>query len=108
MTLRDEAVRLRKSGLTYAEVGRKLGITKQRAWGIINEKPEQKPTHGFKGMLKARQAAEILGVHINTVRRWSNMGILPAYRISSRGDRRFWPEDVDAFLKAGKVGKRIG
>jgi predicted site-specific integrase-resolvase len=35
---------------------------------------------------------------MNTVRRWSNQGVLKAYRIGSRGDRRFRQEDIDYFL----------
>ncbi|MCL0039074.1 helix-turn-helix domain-containing protein, partial [Dehalococcoidia bacterium] len=40
-------------------------------------------------MLTTSDVARLLNVHINTVRRWSNQGILKAYRIGSRGDRRF-------------------
>jgi hypothetical protein len=32
------------------------------------------------------------------VRRWGDQGILHAYRITSRGDRRFKKEDIDNFL----------
>jgi excisionase family DNA binding protein len=39
-------------------------------------------------------AARILHVHVNTVIRWSNKGILPVYRIGPRGDRRFQRQDV--------------
>jgi excisionase family DNA binding protein len=46
-------------------------------------------------MLTTSEVARALNVHINTVRRWSNQGILKAYRIGSRGDRRFRKEDVD-------------
>jgi excisionase family DNA binding protein len=54
-------------------------------------------------MLTTSEVARILNVHINTVRRWSNQSILKAYRIGSRGDRRFNPEDIDCFLtKSGK------
>ena len=49
-------------------------------------------------MLTASELAELLNVHINTVRRWSNRGILKAYRVGPRGDRRFSKEDVDIFL----------
>lgn len=93
---------MRRSGLTYAEVGRKLGITKQRAWEIINKKPKQKTAPGSNGMLTAREIAHFLNVHINTVRRWSNSGMLKTYRIGNRGDRRFRREDVAAFLKSGR------
>ena len=49
-------------------------------------------------MLTASELARLLNVHINTVRRWSNRGILKAYRVGPRGDRRFSREDVDNFL----------
>ena len=54
-------------------------------------------------MLTTSEVARMLNVHINTVRRWSNQSILKAYRIGSRGDRRFNPEDIDSFLaKSGR------
>jgi excisionase family DNA binding protein len=51
-------------------------------------------------MLTASEVARLLNVHINTVRRWSNQGILRAYRVGSRGDRRFRQEDVTGFLSS--------
>ena len=45
-------------------------------------------------MLTTSEVARLLHTHANTVRRWSNQGILKAYRIGSRGDRRFRREDV--------------
>jgi excisionase family DNA binding protein len=47
-----------------------------------------------KSMLKTVEVARILNIHVNTVRRWSIQGILRTYRVSTRGDRRFKPEDV--------------
>ena len=49
-------------------------------------------------MLTTSDVARLLSVHINTVRRWSNQGILKTYRIGSRGDRRFHQKDVEQFL----------
>ena len=49
-------------------------------------------------MLTASELASLLNVHINTVRRWSNNGLLQVYRIGPRGDRRFLRDDVDTFL----------
>lgn len=49
-------------------------------------------------MLTTSDVARLLNVHINTVRRWSNQGIIRTYRIGSRGDRRFRREDVSIFL----------
>ncbi|HEY93180.1 MAG TPA: helix-turn-helix domain-containing protein [Dehalococcoidia bacterium] len=49
-------------------------------------------------MLTISDVARLLNVHINTVRRWSNQGVLKAYRIGSRGDRRFQQADIAIFL----------
>ena len=49
-------------------------------------------------MLTVRDVASLLSVDINTVRRWTNKGILKAYRIGPRGDRRFRQEDIALFL----------
>jgi len=54
--------------------------------------------NGSNGLLTARQVARLLNVHVNTVRRWNDRGILKAYRIGPRGDRRFNKTDVDMFL----------
>ena len=49
-------------------------------------------------MLTVRDVSQILNIHVNTVRRWADQGILRAYRITNRGDRRFKREDIDHFL----------
>ena len=49
-------------------------------------------------MLTVREVARLLNIHVNTVRRWGDRGILQSYRITSRGDRRFKREDVEHFL----------
>ena len=58
--------------------------------------------NGSNGLLTARQVARLLNVHVNTVRRWNDRGILKAYRIGPRGDRRFNRVDIDIFL-AGNI-----
>ncbi len=49
-------------------------------------------------MLTVREVSQLLHVHTNTLRRWSDQGILKAYRIGPRGDRRFKPEDIAVLL----------
>jgi len=49
-------------------------------------------------LLAVREVARLLHIHSNTVRRWSDQGIIKAYRISRRGDRRFKREDIAQFL----------
>ncbi len=61
----------------------------------------------INGMLTISEVAHLLSVHINTVRRWSNQGILKSYRIGSRGDRRFQQEDVANFLLQGSKDTKV-
>lgn len=49
-------------------------------------------------MLTVGEACRILYVHCNTLRRWTERGLITAYRIGPRGDRRYRREDVDALL----------
>jgi len=48
--------------------------------------------------LSVKRAAEVLGVHANTVRAWSDAGRLRYYRINPRGDRRYRVGDLQRFL----------
>jgi len=49
-------------------------------------------------MLRLGEACRILCIHGNTLRRWSEQGMINAYRVGPRGDRRFRLEDVNALL----------
>ena len=57
---------------------------------VIQKEPMQ--------MLTVQDVANLLHVHVNTVRRWSDNDILKAYRITRRGDRRFQRKDIEDFL----------
>lgn len=50
-------------------------------------------------LLKIREAAEILNVNPETLRRWDRSGKLKAIIISKRGDRRYKVEDIKRFIK---------
>jgi excisionase family DNA binding protein len=58
-------------------------------------------------MLTVREVSQILHVHSNTLRRWSDLGIIKAYRIGPRGDRRFRQEDIDLLLLEESKGLPI-
>jgi excisionase family DNA binding protein len=56
---------------------------------------------GYRGrtaMMTTSGVARMLHLHVNTVRRWSNRGILKPYRIGPRGDRRFKRDDITELL----------
>ncbi len=42
-----------------------------------------------------REAADVLGVHENTIRNWEAKGILQAVRLPHSGYRRFDVEDIE-------------
>ena len=48
-------------------------------------------------LLTVKEAAQILHVHENTLRRWTDQGILFTFRIGPRGDRRLQEDDVNEF-----------
>ena len=52
--------------------------------------------------LSVTRAADVLGVHPNTVRAWSDAGRLRYYRINPRGDRRYRLGDLQRFLAAAE------
>ena len=47
-------------------------------------------------MLTMREVSKLLHVHPNTIRKWVDQGLIKAYRIGSRRDRRFKREDIAA------------
>jgi excisionase family DNA binding protein len=49
-------------------------------------------------LLAVQEVADLLNVHPNTVRQWSDQGLIKSYRIGPRGDRRFRQEDISDFL----------
>jgi diguanylate cyclase (GGDEF)-like protein/excisionase family DNA binding protein len=68
--------------------------------------PDDAPT------LSVREAAAVLGIHPNTLRAWTDRGVLPCLRINRRGDRRYRRSDLVAFLgstaaTAGRSGTAL-
>jgi len=102
--LYNDIIRLRGFFLSYRRIGRILGISHERVRQIEKGKPKSIKYNTAapltpNDMLSPRAASRLLGVHVNTLRRWSNQGILRAYRLGLRGDRRFRRKDVVGILK---------
>lgn len=57
---------------------------------------------GRNHLLTSTMAARMLNVHPNTVIRWSERGILKAYRIGPRCDRRYRREEIVAYLEGNR------
>jgi hypothetical protein len=57
----------------------------------------------MRSLLTATQVAELLGIHVNTVKHIPALE-LAYYRIGTRGDRRYEPEDVAAYKRSRRVG----
>ena len=101
MERRGEILKLREAGLTYEQIGERFGICKERVRQILKGQPSpHKPALDAKVMLNVSDVSQLLGIHVNTVRRWCQKGVLTAYRLGARGDRRFRREDIDNFLGA--------
>ena len=49
-------------------------------------------------MLTTTEVSRLLHVHPNTLRLWSDRGIIKTYRVGPRGDRRFSQDDITYFL----------
>lgn len=56
-------------------------------------------------LLTIQQAAKILNVNTQTLRRWDKKGILKAVRVGNRkgvGDRRYRKKDIENYISANK------
>ena len=90
---------LRKTGMSYAEIGRKLGLSRERIRQIVTKRDVSERILPDNQMLTVSEASRLLHVHTNTLRRWDEDGVLPSYRVGSRGDRRFRFSDLLDFVQ---------
>jgi excisionase family DNA binding protein len=99
---RKEMISLRQAGLTYNDIGAKVGVSRERVRQVLTgSKKRQSSESGAErtaSLLRTGDVARLLGIHTNTVRRWANDGSLKSYRVGKRGDRRFRRGDVERAL----------
>ena len=60
-------------------------------------------SHHDTEVLTSNEVAELLKVHLSSVRRWSRSGKLKGYRLGGGGDWRFLRKDVLAFLQSYSI-----
>jgi len=56
-----------------------------------------------KKLLRIKEAAEMLGVNPETLRRWDNEGRLKAVRLGKRKDRRYKEEDIKKIIENKEI-----
>ena len=61
----------------------------------------------ISNMLTTGEVACLLNVHPSTVRWWSDHGVIKAYRIGPRGERRFRRADIAVFFLERAVQKYL-
>ena len=74
---------------------------------MTEEKQRRKDSSNKKDLmterfLTVREVADLLHVHSNTARRWSDLGLIKSYRVGPRGDRRFKAQDLNDFVTTVK------
>lgn len=59
----------------------------------------------LEDLISIQEAARILNVNVQTLRRWDRNGTLKAVRVGTRkgvGDRRYRKSDIEAYLSRNK------
>jgi len=112
MKTRDRIVALHKRGLANAEIARIVGVSRQYVWAVLNPK-EGKRKYNLSAAVRSAlketgiapmsiaSVAAFLGVHPNTIRRWSDEGVVPCFRLGPRKDRRFEAQHIMEMMRKG-------
>jgi len=93
MERQEKIKRMHHYGLTYEQIAEIEGVSKQRVGQILKPAQPRSPI-----LLNSNAAAQYLGVHPNTLRRWANEGKIDCTRLGSRKDRRFSRPELDKLL----------
>ncbi len=97
--MREQILKMKEEGLNQSQIGGRLGLSAERVRQIIFGRKKVNNTFLEDLLLSTGDVARLLGIHANTVRRWSRSGILKTFRVGPRGDRRFRQTDVFKLLR---------
>jgi len=79
-----EVTSLRKAGFTYAEISRKMGLIRERIKHIVAAQTKARKNSARDNpdaLLTTSEATKLLNIRANTIRHWSNKGMLETYPI---------------------------
>lgn len=79
-----EVTSLRKAGFTYAEISRKMGLSRERIRHIMAAQTKARKNSARdnpNALLTTSEATKLLNIRANTIRHWSNKGMLETYPI---------------------------
>lgn len=94
-----DVVQNHQFALSEREGKREIINNVQRRQLETSDKRRKDPRLLPQRMLTVGQAAQFLGLHVNTVRKWSKMGMLKDYRLGRGGHRRFLQKDLERLLE---------
>ena len=111
MGKKDQIIKLKQTGLKNAEIAQLLKVSKQYVSYVCQM------SQGVNGQAKRKDkefvttgaASRLLGVSEATIRRWSDQGKIPSFRVSiGRMDRRFSSRDLEQIIirNGSAVGAR--
>jgi excisionase family DNA binding protein len=113
MGKKAQIITLKHMGLKNADIAKLLKVSKQYVSYVcqVSEgvKGKAKGTK-YKEFVTTGAASRLLGVSEATIRRWSDQGKIPSFRVSiGRMDRRFSSRDLEQIIvrNGSAVGARI-
>ncbi len=99
MTKKDQIVQLKQMRLKNSEIALLLQVSRQYVSRVSQTSPAvevQAKGAGNKEFITTGAASKLLGVSEVTIRRWSDQGKIPSFRINiGRRDRRFSTGDLE-------------
>jgi excisionase family DNA binding protein len=97
--MREQILKMREEGLSQRQIGGRVGVSSERVRQILFGRKQENNSLLEDLLLSTGDVARLLGIHANTVRRWSRNGVLKTFRVGPRGDRRFRQTDVFNLLR---------
>ncbi len=91
----DQEVRKTLESMQGGPVAKKAEASYQMSKGPETVTDEQRSLPARGDLIGPKEAARILSVTQNTLRRWADRGAVKSLRINPRGDRRFVRSDVE-------------